>query len=88
MSDRRIVMRVEVIWVTSDPNDLVERAFRQYDEMDNPSPVDFVAAALRMASTEWDWTVSAHQMRVGGGFEVRVDGPARWSVAFDDTEQE
>jgi hypothetical protein len=85
MSERRIVMRVEVIWITSDPNDLVEHAFRQYDETGRPSPVDFVADAVRVAATRTDWSVVAP--RDGSGLELRVDGPAKWSVAFDDDER-
>lgn len=79
--DRRIVMRCTVEWVTRDPNDLVEQAFRHYDEQsDLPSPIDFVEAAIRWASTQIDWT--APTSRPGSGFELRVSGPEAWSAAF------
>lgn len=85
MSDKRIVMRVEVLWVTEDPNSSVEFAFRQYDETGKPSPVDLVAAAMQAALVNMDWSIVAgDRPEVGDrGFEMRVDGPGKWSIAFD-----
>lgn len=79
MSERRIVMRVEVIWISPDSNETVEKAFRHWDGTDLPSPVEYVAGALKMAWPDFDWSAPVD----GGGFEIRVDGPDKWSAAFD-----
>lgn len=84
MSERRIVMRVEVIWISEDSNDTVQKAFRHYDETGKPSPVDLVAGAMKMALVGMDWSAPVD----GKGFETRVDGPETWSVAFGEQDPE
>ena len=89
MADRRIVMRVEVLWITDDPNSSVEFAFRQYDETGKPGPVDLVAAAMQAYMLNMDWSIVVEEgIGISGhGFETRVDGPPKWSVAFEDGEE-
>lgn len=76
---RRIVMRVEVLWITEDSNSTVEAAFRHYDEVGLPSPVDLVAGAMKLTREGLDWSAPVN----GTGLEVRADGPDKWSAAFD-----
>lgn len=82
MAEKRIVMQVKVLWVTNDDDETVKKVMAALDESDTPSPLDFVQMALVQGAPYVNFT----DLGIDGGyFEVRVEGPVKWGVAYDDT---
>lgn len=80
MTEKRIVMEVTVIWVTDSSDETVKDVMVGLDAMGAPSPLDYISQAIINGAPEIDMGA----LNLEGTMEIRVSGPEKWSIAYDD----